>query len=95
MPAGGAVAFRKLGLIHRFPERHHAAIKAAHRWAGVATWLLSTLTVQLALPHSSVRRPVLTPLWQAGVAASAALVCVLLWVKRQPVQPAGSVLKVV
>ncbi|KAG1681103.1 hypothetical protein FOA52_015544 [Chlamydomonas sp. UWO 241] len=67
-PLGGAISFKRLGLIHRFPEVWHSRIKWLHRKLGVCVWLLALVTIELALPHPSVRKALLTPLWQAGVA---------------------------
>jgi len=53
-PLLGAVSFRKLGLIHRFPEAWHPRLKKAHRALGAVTWGAALLSVEVALPHRAV-----------------------------------------
>jgi len=76
-PVLGALAFRSWRLLQRLlgaRERpsHLRAAKRAHRALGAATYFLSVLTVQLALGHSAVRKPWLTPLWRLMALAAAA-----------------------
>ncbi|GAX81977.1 hypothetical protein CEUSTIGMA_g9405.t1 [Chlamydomonas eustigma] len=66
-PLMGVVSFKRLGIITKFPEKWHSFIKFLHRRVGLITWLLAMITIQLALPHPTVKRTLLTPLWQIGI----------------------------
>eukprot|EP00873_Tetraselmis_striata_P023085 jgi/Tetstr1/443349/TSEL_031364.t1 len=83
---GGVLSFRKLGLIEYVPEHLHATIKGAHRKAGAMTWVLSLITIQLALTHQLVAaKGVMKPLWQLSVLSLAVVGLALLAAKpRQP-----------
>ena len=77
-PALGAVAFKSLGLLARLPARWPAPLPAAHRRAGLATWLAAMVAIQLALAHSSVTAwgAVAQGAWRSTVAVAAAVVLV-------------------
>ena len=49
VPAGGALAFKHLGLMRHAPEMRLALIKALHRRAGALTYFAATLVVALGL----------------------------------------------
>lgn len=55
-PLGGAVSFKRLGMIYTFPESWHPRIKWLHRSVGVLVWLMAMTTIELALPHPAVTR---------------------------------------
>ncbi|GBF87436.1 hypothetical protein Rsub_00147 [Raphidocelis subcapitata] len=82
-PLLGAVSFRKLGLIQRFPEEWHYTIKKAHRALGVVTWALALVTIEVALPHPAVYKPLATPLWQLSAGAAGALMALLLYGRQR------------
>merc|ERR1712130_577738 len=65
---GGVVSFRRAGLITKLPEGLQPKVKWAHRSAGVLVWLLSLVTVELALLHKSVWKGTVSRFWQAGTA---------------------------
>jgi len=77
-PLLGLVSFRRMGIIQRFPERLQPRIKWLHRQLGVVTWLMSLVTIQLALRHPAVYKGGLTIFWQVGVGLIAAVMGVLL-----------------
>ena len=45
--AGGLVSFKRVGLIHLFPDKTHALIKRVHRLAGMQTFVLSFAAIVL------------------------------------------------
>lgn len=77
-PLLGLISFKRLGILQRFPEAWHPRLKWLHRRAGVVTWLLALITIELTLNHHAVKRGILTPIWQASVAAMGLLMLLLL-----------------
>lgn len=82
-PVLGAITFRKLGLIHWFPEGWHVRMKKTHRMLGAVTWGMSLLTIMVALPHPAVHKALATPLWQLGTVTAGVLIALLLYGRPQ------------
>jgi hypothetical protein len=86
-PILGALGFRRLGLLERFPKEWQAAVKWTHRLLGATTWTLALVAMQLDLPHSAVLEGIPCRAWQA--AALALGIGVLLMLRRPaPGKPA-------
>lgn len=51
---GGMLAFKKLGLIHMFPNHLHGTLKWIHRNLGLLTYISALATIELALTHAAV-----------------------------------------
>ncbi|KAL3148526.1 hypothetical protein ABBQ38_013964 [Trebouxia sp. C0009 RCD-2024] len=77
--AGGVTAFRKMGVIQKFPERMHKTLKWMHRNLGLITYYSGLLTIEIALTHAAVYKPGWTQVWQVLIAmlATAMLLLVL------------------
>lgn len=73
---GGLLSFKKVGLIHMFPEKKHATIKRIHRIGGVFTYFLSIFVIELGL-MSVFASKVIQVLMQTGVGAVALLILVI------------------
>lgn len=80
----GAVSFRKLGIIQRFPEQWQPGIKKLHRLLGTVTWFTALLTIEWVLPHKALYKVGLTQLWQVGVGLAGA--CMLVLLLKPPAQ---------
>ncbi|KAG1679608.1 hypothetical protein FOA52_006125 [Chlamydomonas sp. UWO 241] len=65
---GGAMSFRAIGLLDKFPAAMRPLIKTAHRNAGSVAWLMGLATIELSLCYPSMAKGAYTPLLQAGVA---------------------------
>lgn len=73
-PLGGALSFKKFGLINALPEALHGTVKYAHRKVGLVTWLMALLTVQLQLTHPAVFKGAMSHFWRVAVGALGLLV---------------------
>ncbi|KAI3436714.1 hypothetical protein D9Q98_006129 [Chlorella vulgaris] len=71
-PLLGALSFRRLGLVQRFPQHWQPRLKWLHRLVSAYAYVLSMVTMQLALPHPAVLTGVWCRLWQVGVMSLAA-----------------------
>lgn len=81
-PIGGAVSFRKLGLLPLLPAAMQPVVKTAHRYLGLFVFLLSLVATELALSKHWMARGLFTPIWQWGVGALGLLVLVIGWVAQ-------------
>lgn len=86
VPIGGALCFRKLGFIQRFPEKWHPWIKALHRMLGTLTWFLSLLVIELGLPHKAVYKIGLTEIWQVSIILCGAVMGMALSIRAPKVK---------
>lgn len=78
--AGGAVSFRKLGLLQRFPEPLQAQIKLAHRLAGPAVLAAALVNAFIGLGHPAAGdNGTLHFAQRAGVVLLGAAEAYLLW----------------
>mmetsp|Transcript_796 Transcript_796/g.1759 ORF Transcript_796/g.1759 Transcript_796/m.1759 type:complete len:273 (-) Transcript_796:241-1059(-) len=71
-PLGGAVSFKRLGLLTRLPQQHWAPIKYVHRKVGQVTVFVGLLAIVLALTHKAVYLGIVSYLLQLCVLAVAA-----------------------
>ena len=67
-PLLGAVSFKTLGLLTRFPQHTHARVKRAHRSLGAAALTAAALAAFVGVGHPAVASPWLTPAWRACIA---------------------------
>ncbi|KAL4443035.1 hypothetical protein ABPG77_008526 [Micractinium sp. CCAP 211/92] len=74
-PLLGALSFRRLGLVQRFPDGWQPRLKWLHRLISVYAYVTAMVAMQLPLPHQAVLTGLWCRAWQACVAALAA--CVL------------------
>lgn len=75
-PVVGAISFRRLGFLQKFPESIQPIIKTLHKKMGAITWFMAVVTIELALTHHAVNKGLLTRAWQGGCALLALL---MLW----------------
>ena len=46
---GGAVSFRRIGILAKLPAHMQPLVKAVHKYAGASVWLLAMVTMLLGL----------------------------------------------
>lgn len=70
--AGGAVSFRRLGLLQRFGHKTQLRIKQLHRALGPVAYFLALAALYLGISYPK-RRTRFTVAWQLGTVAAGAL----------------------
>lgn len=76
---GGVVSFRRIGILAKLPAHVQPLVKAAHRYAGAAVWLLAMVTMLLGLQtHGAGPRVVLHYIDALGICVMTAAQVLLL-----------------
>ena len=77
--SGGLLSWRPLAVVSSaiLPSFVRGKIKMVHRWAGLITWLLGMATVMIILLKPSMYQAGISQLLQAGVGATAIVICIL------------------